>query len=217
MENFLQNNTSSYKWYDMIPKIFKSNMGNPMWLPLMAVGVTINTVDNRDQHSLGLDQPSFYPATQTMLSYGIEYPTVQIYSKYAIDAAIFLGANKATAEKDMKDVIEFEILLAKASSKETARNASLVNSTIVSELQDFPCGNVCTNDDGDEGISNPSWLKYFNDIFEASGIENVTVNANDSVVHLNPPYFEALVPILNETNPRYFYITKMSFLFNYDN
>ena len=112
-------------------------MGNPMWLPLMAIGVTVDTVKNREQNSLGTDQPSFYPATQTMLSYGITYPTVKVYHKYAVDSAIFLGANETIAEKDMKEVIEFEILLAKAATKETARNATLVNSTIIQDLPEF--------------------------------------------------------------------------------
>ena len=173
-------------------------MGNPMWLPLMAVGVTVDTVQNREQHSLGTDQPSFYPATQTMLSYGITYPTVKVYHQYAIDSAVFLGANKTLAENDMKDVIDLEILLAKASSKETARNASLVNSTIVENLPEFPCGNLCIQNTTDT----PSWQTFFQNIFDAAGIKDVKIHPNDSVVHMNPQYFEYLVPILNDTNPR---------------
>ena len=193
--NDTMKNTTSYKWYEQIPKIFKLKMGNPMWLPIMAVGVTIDTVKNREQHSLGIDQPQFYPATQTMMSYGITYPTVKIYHQYAVDSAIFLGASKDVAEKEMKDVMEFEILLARASTKETARNATLVNSTTVNDLPDLPCGNYCS--DGET----PSWEKFFNDIFQASG-NNITISSNDSVIQLNPPFFEAIVPILNQTDPR---------------
>ena len=172
-------------------------MGNPMWLPLLAIGVTVDTVNNREQHSLGSDQPSFYPATQTMLSYGISYPTVKIYHQYAIDSAIFLGANKTVAEKDMTDVIEFEILLAKASTKETARNATLVNSTTIEDLPEFPCGMYCLGQD----IQNPTWEKFFNHILKASG-NNITLDHKESFIHLNPPYFNSLIPLLNETNQR---------------
>lgn len=196
--NITVDNSSLYKWYEQIPNIFTNSMGNPMWLPLMAIGVTIDTVTNRERHALGIDQPSFYPATQNMLSYGIKYPTVQIYQKYAIDTARFLGANESIAEKDMKEVIAFEILLAKSSAKETARNASLVNSTTVGELPDFPCGNDCP----ENILEAPSWQKYFDNIFQTAGINNVTIKSNDSVILMNPQYFEALVPILNETNPR---------------
>ena len=173
-------------------------MGNPMWLPLMAIGVTVDTVINREQNSLGTDQPSFYPATQTMLSYGITYPTVKVYHKYAVDSAIFLGANETIAEKDMKEVIEFEILLAKAATKETARNATLVNSTIIQDLPEFPCGALCQKNETEK----PTWETFFNNIFTASG-NNITLCSNESIIHLNPPYFNSLIPIINGTNPRY--------------
>ena len=193
-----ENSSSSYKWYEQIPKIYANSRGTPVWLPLMAVGVTVDMVKNREKYSLGIDQPSFYPATQNMLHYGNKYPTVQIYQKYAIDTAIFLGANKTIAQQDMKDVIEFEIMLAKASAKETARNASLVNSTTVGELPDFPCGKHCH-----ENVQEtPSWQNYFNNIFESAGISETKINLNDSVIHLNPQYFDTLVNVLNETNPR---------------
>ena len=191
------NESISDKWYEKIPKIFELNMGNPMWLPLLAIGVTVDTVNNREKNSLGSDQPSFYPATQTMLSYGITYPSVKVYHKYAVDSAIFLGANETVAEKDMKDVIEFEIRLAKASAKETARNATLVNSTTIQDLPEFPCGINCSDNESQK----PTWEKFFNRIFISSG-NNITLNPNDSFVHLNPPYFDSLVPLLNETNPR---------------
>ena len=221
------------KWYEQLPKIFNNSMGNPMWLPLMAVGVTLDTIEDRDKYALGIDQPSFYPATQNMLSYGITYPTVQLYYKFMVDAAVLIGANRSIAEKDMKEVIDFEILLAKASAKEVARNASLVSMKNIADFPPLPCGEEihCPLSDNDEGndrkdeiekgdensttihstdgtlknnvtITTPSWHVFFNKLYQAQGITNITINANESIILLNPQYFEKLLDLLNQTHPR---------------
>lgn len=44
---------------------------------------------------------------------GFEHPIIQTYYKILVDVSMLLGAEEATAKKDMRDLIEFEIKLAK--------------------------------------------------------------------------------------------------------
>ena len=57
--NITVDTSNLYKWYEQIHNIFTNSMRNPMWLPLMPIGVTLDTVTNRERHTLGIDQPSF--------------------------------------------------------------------------------------------------------------------------------------------------------------
>ena len=46
---------------------------------------------------------------------GFGDPVVNAYYRYLVDIAIALGADKATAQKDMKETLEFEMKLANVS------------------------------------------------------------------------------------------------------
>lgn len=59
-----------------------------------------------------IDQPSL-PISREVLIKGFEDKIVQAYYKYQNELAVLLGADKKRAEKEMKDVVNFEIALAK--------------------------------------------------------------------------------------------------------
>ena len=115
-----------------------------------------------------------------------------------VDSAVLLGANRSIAQEDMRQVVDFEILLAKASDKETARNATVVDITKIMELPKFPRGKSCE----DSREEPPTWQAYFNSLLRAAEINDITINPKDTVIQMNPQYFEKLIPLLNETNPR---------------
>lgn len=43
---------------------------------------------------------------------GFENPIVQAYHSYQVDMAVLYGADRSRAEKEMRDVLEFEFELA---------------------------------------------------------------------------------------------------------
>lgn len=60
-----------------------------------------------DQASLGL--------SREYLNRGFSDKLVQAYYEYMVDLAVILGANKARAEVELKESLEFEIKLANVS------------------------------------------------------------------------------------------------------
>lgn len=61
-----------------------------------------------DQASLGL--------SREYLHKGLEDKLVKEYYKYQTDIAVIFGAERAVAEKDMLDVVNFEIAMANVST-----------------------------------------------------------------------------------------------------
>jgi hypothetical protein len=60
-----------------------------------------------DQAALGL--------SREYLVKGMENKIVQAYHAYQVDMAVLYGANRSRAEKEMKDVLDFEFALANVS------------------------------------------------------------------------------------------------------
>ncbi|KAF5306388.1 hypothetical protein FQA39_LY08897 [Lamprigera yunnana] len=91
---------------------------------------------NCDQARLGLDREH--------LVEGFEHGFVKIYYEYLIDLAVIFGADRRTAETELKDSVLFEIALAKITlSKEERRNVSTLTnimplSTIVEKFPVIP-------------------------------------------------------------------------------
>lgn len=57
-----------------------------------------------DQAALGL--------SREYLIKGMENPIVKAYHSYQVDMAVLYGADRSRAEKEMKEVLEFEFALA---------------------------------------------------------------------------------------------------------
>lgn len=66
---------------------------------------------------LQIDQPYLGPASQFFIK-GFNDPFVKAYYKFMVDVAVIFGASKARANKEMKEVMEFQIELAKVNIKE---------------------------------------------------------------------------------------------------
>ena len=61
-----------------------------------------------DQAELGMPSRDYYMK-------GYEDSDVKIYEKFAINIAMLFGANETTAQKEIKDMVDFEIRLANVS------------------------------------------------------------------------------------------------------
>ena len=59
-----------------------------------------------------IDQASLGLFDRDLLLKGIEDPSVAAYYKFMVDSAILLGAKKSDAEKQMQEVLDFEMNLA---------------------------------------------------------------------------------------------------------
>ena len=58
-----------------------------------------------------IDQPIFGLFYDFLMN-GFEDPAVAAYRRFQVDMAVLLGANRATAESDMLDALNFELDLA---------------------------------------------------------------------------------------------------------
>lgn len=57
---------------------------------------------------------------------GLDGEVVKAYYNYLVDVAIIFGADKSTAEKEIKDAVDFEINLTKVSFKKGFYQITLV-------------------------------------------------------------------------------------------
>lgn len=62
--------------------------------------------------SIQIDRPDF-GLNEKFLLEGFDHARVKYYYTYMVDLAIIFGADRAIAERDMQDVIQFETYLAK--------------------------------------------------------------------------------------------------------
>lgn len=58
-----------------------------------------------------IDQPSFGLSREFLIN-GVEDKIVKAYYDYMVDTAVIYGAERATAEKELLEALEFEIKLA---------------------------------------------------------------------------------------------------------
>ena len=61
---------------------------------------------------------------QTYLVKGLSDRTVAAYYKYMVNVAVLMGAERSVAERELKDSIEFEMELARASTPREMRRDS---------------------------------------------------------------------------------------------
>lgn len=65
-----------------------------------------------DNISLQIDQPEPDMAKENLIG-GLQDDVVKTYYEYMVDLAELFGANRATAENDVKNMINFRVELAK--------------------------------------------------------------------------------------------------------
>ncbi|XP_072930429.1 neprilysin-2 [Epargyreus clarus] len=142
-------------------------------------------VKNSTRRIIDLDQASL-GLSREYLNRGFSDKLVQAYYEYMVDIATLLGADRARAEVELKDSLQFEMKLANISLPlEKRRNAtSLYNPMTISELQQkFP---------------RIPWLLYINRLLSP----HVKVDVDEIAIVNVPQYIKDLEDLLEKTPKR---------------
>ncbi|VVD05133.1 neprilysin-2 [Leptidea sinapis] len=142
-------------------------------------------VKNSTKRIIDLDQASL-GLSREYLNRGFTDKLVQAYYEYMVDIAILLGADRARAEVELKDSLQFEMKLANISLPlEKRRNAtSLYNPMTIAELQNkFP---------------KIPWLQYVNRLLAP----HVQVSLDEITIVNVPKYLSDLEGLLEITPKR---------------
>lgn len=177
---------NGFNWWDMASKLPKNGIDTDVILKF-SVGVDPK---NTKSMAMSLDQP-YLGLYRGYLTQGFNNSVVQSYYEFMVGVAKKLGATDATAHKDMKEALLFEIDLAKISAPYLERKdkRKLYNKRTIRDLEGQP--------------GYPSSLKGFiNKIFASAGVSEVNVGDDDVVIVKNLEYARKLSELLGRTSSR---------------
>ncbi|XP_078264840.1 phosphate-regulating neutral endopeptidase PHEX [Rhinoraja longicauda] len=152
------------------------------------------SVDNKNSnvHILKLDQGYLLlPLVEDYLTNSTEAKSSRrVLLQLMIDVAILLGANAATAQADMKAVLEFEIKVAQILIPKSNRtNEATYNKLSVLDLQ---------ND-----VPQFDWLRYIRMVIDDELHPELThINMSEEVIVMVPQYFKDLFQLLETVDKR---------------
>ncbi|XP_033220986.1 neprilysin-2-like [Belonocnema kinseyi] len=134
---------------------------------------------------LNIDQPMPRVDREALIK-GFKDKTVSDYYHNMIDTAVKYGANKGRAQKELRDVLDFEIKLAAItlSDEERRNQAALENLMTVKDLtRKYPFVH---------------WKKYFNAI-----LKSAFIIGDDEIIKVSvPTFFKNLGKLLKKTHKR---------------
>merc|ERR1712158_279619 len=135
---------------------------------------------------IDIDQASLGQA-QTYLVKGLSDRTVAAYYKYMVNVAVLMGAERSVAERELKDSIEFEMELARASTPREMRRDSnrMYNPMMIRDLKEY--------------APMVPWLEYINNILTP---EILVVEDTERVILDEPGFLKNLTEILKRTPKR---------------
>ncbi|XP_021361073.1 membrane metallo-endopeptidase-like 1 isoform X2 [Mizuhopecten yessoensis] len=131
-----------------------------------------------------LDQPSLGMPDRKYYLNGRNDRTLKAYEKYAVELAKAFGANQATAEQQMKEMVDFEIKIANLTMpSDQRRNADkLYNKMTIATLkQRYP---------------QFQWMDYFNGVLGVKEI-GYRVTESENVIVENPDYMSKIFTMIN--------------------
>ena len=172
---------SDFSWYESTYKLSRAGLGNA-WI----VSVFVATDDgDTTKRAIFIDQPSLGLSREFLVK-GFEAEYVQHYYTFMKESAVLLGAAEDVAEREMKEVLTFEIKLAEASkAKEERRNATLLyNPRTLGDIESLP-GHP------------PSWKEYVSTI-----VEGEDISGSETVIVQNLDYLNKMSVVLKSTDPK---------------
>merc|ERR1712158_68687 len=173
---------ADFSWIETTYK-FRKNSYSTDTLINFSIGTDIK---NSSWRVIDIDQASLGQA-QTYLVKGLEDRTVAAYYKYMVNVAVLPGAERSVAESEMKESIEFEIELARASMPRERRRDSnrMYNPMMIRDLKEY--------------APMVPWLEYINKILTP---EILVVKDTERVILDEPGYMRNLTEILKRTPKR---------------
>merc|ERR1719509_368082 len=172
----------AFSWVDTVYKFRKQGYSTDYLIDFSIVTDSKNSswrVIDIDQASLGM--------SREYLVNGLDDEDVTSYFNYMVSVAVLLGADRPTAEKELKESLMFEIELAHASqAREQRRNATrLYNPMMIKDLAEY--------------APMVPWLEYINNILTEDLIQ---VEDTERVILDEPGYLKNLTVLLPKTPPR---------------
>ncbi|XP_033212282.1 neprilysin-2-like [Belonocnema kinseyi] len=145
----------------------------------------VTDFSNSTRNVLNIDQPLLL-IDRASLSNGFKDNYIKAYYNYMVDVAVSFGADKAIAEKELKETLEFEMLLANISlSEEERKNQTVLN-------------NLMTLKELTQRYPSIPWNKYFNTLLKLA-----FVIGDDEIIKVSvPAFFEKFEILINETPKR---------------
>ncbi|XP_054719763.1 neprilysin-2-like [Uloborus diversus] len=173
-------NNATFDWMDALFALRRVGFGHNILLSV-SIGPDIR---NNTRHVIDLDQASLGMPDRNYLLKGMDDPLVAAYYQLMVDSAVLLGANKTTAQKEMKDALNFEIAIANFSvPREERRNISrLYNKMTVNDLYKL--------------APDINWEKYFNRLLMDK------ISRSEEVIVIVPDYVQNLQNLLKATDKR---------------
>lgn len=84
------------------------------WRNEHKISTTAKVADHKCDLCFQIDQAALGLSREYLIK-GIENPIVEAYHSYQVDMAVLYGADRKRAEKEMREVLEFEFALANVS------------------------------------------------------------------------------------------------------
>jgi len=142
---------------------------------VLSVGLS-TAHDDSTKRIMEISQPSLGLQREYLIK-GIDDKDVQAYYRYMVDAAVYLGANKETAEKEMKEALKFELKLAEMSipSEEKRNKTALNNQMTIREMSKM--------------YPDYDWVDHINELLNS---EDEDLDENEIVNVAIPKFVKAL-------------------------
>lgn len=161
----------SFDWIDILIKFRELGFNHDI---LIDLSVTPD-FRNNTRHVIDVDQTSLGMPDRNYLLRGLNDSAVAAYFKLMVDSAVFLGANRSVAEKEMYETLQFETTLAGyCLPREERRNvSSLYNKMTVEQIEKM--------------APIVDWKRYLNSLLgtEVKTDEEIIVNVPKFLVNLN--------------------------------
>lgn len=140
---------------------------------------------NNTRHVIDVDQTSLGMPDRNYLLRGLNDSAVAAYYKLMVDSAVFLGANRTVAEKEMYETLQFETTLAEyCLPREERRNISfLYNKMNIKQIEKL--------------APHIDWQKYFDSLL------GVHVTPTDEIIVNVPKFLTKLDHLLQTTDRRF--------------
>lgn len=159
------------------------------YTPLVTMYVSVDE-KNSVAHRIVLNQQAQLPMThRDYYLKGRDDNLLQVYRRYAMKVVTSFGADESQAERDVEDIIDFEIDLANITipmDERRKRRESQYNKYRISELSTNLTDTI-------------DWLRFVTMVFSEVGID---IADAEEVIVLYPDYVYELGRLLQKTSPR---------------
>lgn len=173
-------NASNFDWIDTLIRFRELGFTHDILLDLSV------TPDfrNNTRHIIDLDQTTLGMPDRNYYNNGLNDSSVAAYYKLMVDSAVFLGANRSTAEKEMLEALQFESTLASyCLPREERRNmSSLYNKMNIDQIKTL--------------APNINWKKYFNSLL------GIRITSKDEIIVDVPKFLTQLDMLLQNTDKK---------------